>query len=205
MQLSTLSREIGALTEQLQPVEKDSIAKYLLSMRKAGMALPNGMKPEDLEPVYNYALAEVPAYGLKRAVEKIIKGEYEIERGFIPRPPELAAMARAESKTVRDDLARLREKEATIKGMAEAKNDRPDEAAKERIRSMLGRFRVDNNARKAQARGIPVHEPMSPDRAEHWAKIQALKDAPEISAEQMAFRRKIEMDLSNNEMKRAAE
>lgn len=169
------------------------------------MALPNGMKPEDLEPVYNYALSDVPSFGLRRAVEKVIKGEYEIERGFIPRPPELAAMARAEAKSVRDDIARLREKEATIKGMVEAKTDRPDEAAKERIRCMLGRFRAENTARRAQERGVIFHEPISPEKAEYWEKIQSLKDAPEITAEQQAFRRKISNDISATEMKRAAE
>jgi hypothetical protein len=147
----------------------------------------------------------VPSCGLKRAVEKIIKGEYEIERGFIPRPPELAAMARAEAKTIREDLVRLREKETTIKSMSEAQQARPDEAAKERIRNMLGRFRMETAARKAQVRGVPINEPISPEKAEYWQKIQALKDAPEITAEQQAFRRKIEMDMSSADTRKAAE
>ena len=206
VQLSTLSREIGALTEQLQPAEKDSIAKYLLSMRKAGMALPVGMSPSDLEAVYGYALSEVPSHGLKRAVEKIIKGEYEIERGFIPRPPELAAMARAEARVVREDLARLREKETTIRSLEEDKRDRPNEDAKARIRSILQQFRSDNENRKAKERGFVSHEPMSEEKAAHWLKIQALPDAKEITAEQQAFRRRIEMELPPSaDSKEAAE
>ncbi len=193
-QISNLNREIGALTEQLQPAQPDNIARHLLSMRKAGMALPVGMKPEDLEPVYGYALSEVPAYGLRRAVEKIIKGEYDIERGFIPRPPELAAMSRAEAKVVRDDLVRLREKMATLEDLKH-KPAAADEGAKARVRAILERFRAEHKAAKAQERGVVVHEPMTAEQAEYYAKINALKDAPNITAEQLAHRRKIGMEL----------
>lgn len=48
-------------------------------------------------------------------------------------------------------------------------------------------------------------EPMTPEKAEYWRKINALKDAPEITAEQQAFRRKIEMELPPADMKDAAE
>jgi len=204
VQLSTLSREIGALTDQLRPAEADAISKYLLSMRKAGMSVPTGMKPEDLESVYGYALSDVPAFGLKRAVEKIIKGEYPIKNGFIPLPPELAAMARAEAKTVRDDLTRLREKEATIRDL-QNKPEPASEDARARVRSMLGRFRSEHEASKAQARGVVHQEPMTEDRAAYWGKIKDMKDADEVSAEQQAFRRKVDTDLSTVERREAAE
>lgn len=37
---------------------------------------------------------------------------------------------------------------------------------------------------------------MSPEKAEYWAKIQELPDWWEIGADQMAFRRKIEAEVS---------
>lgn len=194
-QISTLSREIGVLTEKLAPAGSDAIARYLLSMRKAGMAIPAGMKPDDLEPTYGYALADVPAYGLHRAVEKLLKGEYEIERGFIPRPPELAAMARSEAKVIRDDLARLRGRERTLKELSEKPHE-ADEASKARVKALLANFRKSHADAKAKERGHPVHVPMSPEQAEYWSKISALPDAETISAENHEQRRKIGNELA---------
>lgn len=193
-QILTLSQEIGALTEQLAPASAETIGRHLLSMRKAGLAISGGIKPEDLETVYSYALSNSPSYGLRRAVEKIIKGEYDIDRGFIPRPPELAAMARAESRVVTDDLIRLRERRSTLEDL-QRKPEHVDEGAKERVRALLGRYRAENEAYKAQSRGIVVAEPMTADQAEYWSKINALRDAPEVTAEQMAHRRKIATEL----------
>lgn len=197
-----MSQEIGALTAKLAPAEPASIASYLLSMRKAGLALPHGMKPEDLEAVYGYALSDVPACGLKRAVEKIIKGEYDIERAFIPRPPELAAIARAESKSFRDDLTRLRLKESTIKDL-QSKPQPISEDAKARVRSLLGRYRAETQAYKEQQRGYLAPEPMSDEKAEYWRKIEAMKDAPQVTAEQQQFRNKIHMEMPEDRQEAA--
>lgn len=158
------------------------------------MALSQGMKPEDLETVYGYALSDVPAIGLKRAVEKIIKGEYNIEHGFIPRPPELAAMARAEAKAIRDDLTRLREKERTLRDLQEQPPPVSEEA-RARVRSILKKFRADHEAYRAEQRGNVVHEPMSEEKAEYWRKIEAMKDSRFIDAEHIAFRNKIAKEM----------
>lgn len=40
-------------------------------------------------------------------------------------------------------------------------------------------------------------EPMTQEKAEYWSKIGDLKDAPNVTAEQMGFRRKIEADLED--------
>lgn len=200
-----MSLEITALTDRLAPADGETIAKHLLSLRKAGMAIPSGMKPDDLEPVYTYALSDVPAFGLRRAVEKIIKGEYQIKYGFMPLPPELAAMARAEARTLREDLSRLRAREATLADIAKGPPPEPDESTKERVRHLREQFKRFHAEQKAQERGVAIHEPMTPERAAHWEKIMALPDAKEISAEQQAFRRKVEMDVAAAEPKRAAE
>lgn len=63
---------------------------------------------------------------------------------------------------------------------------------------------VAEQVRKTQDREV-YREPMTPERAAHWEKIAALPDAQTITAEQQAFRRKVEMDVSETELKRAAE
>lgn len=189
-----MNREIGALTEKLQPADGSAIAKHLLSLRKAGMSIPNGMKPDDLEAVYTYALSDVPAFGLRRAVEKIIKGEYQIKYGFMPLPPELAAMARAEAKATRDDLVRLREKEATLRDLAKKPDDRPDEAAKERMRQLLENFRIDTAAARVSMT-VP-QEPMSNERAAYFEAIMDLRDKPGgPDASEAAYRRKVNAEI----------
>ncbi|WKL27033.1 hypothetical protein Q1M63_23090 [Sinorhizobium meliloti] len=64
-----------------------------------------------------------------------------------------------------------------------------------RVRARLNQFKQEHAASKAAAGGIVVQEPMSPERAEELERILALPDARSVSAEQMAYRRKIEMDL----------
>lgn len=205
VQLSTLSREIGDLTERLQPADGQMIAKHLLSLRKAGMAIPNGMKPEDLEAVYAYALSDVPAFGLRRAVEKIIKGEYPIKYGFMPLPPELAAMARAEARVLREDLARLRDKEAALAEIAKGPPKEPDRESIQRVKGLLSSFRSAHQEAKAMQRGQAVHEPMAPEKADRLARIMALPDAKEITAEQAAFRRKVAAEIDATGDREAAE
>lgn len=205
VQLSTLSREIGDLTERLQPADGQMIAKHLLSLRKAGMAIPNGMKPEDLEAVYAYALSDVPAFGLRRAVEKIIKGEYPIKYGFMPLPPEMAAMARGEARVLREDLIRLKERKASIEALSATPPAAVDENAKARIRSMLSGFRAAYREEKAAQRGMPVYEPLTPEKAEQMARMMALPDAKEITAEQAAYRRRVAAELNASTEQEAAE
>lgn len=183
---STLTQQITSLTEKLKPIDHDTVARALTTMQTAGMIMPTNIKPEDVEKVYTFALEGVPATGLKIATQKLVRGEYEIERGFIPRPPELAAMARAETKTLRDDLARLRLTQQSLQDAQPA--EKMDEAAKERIRAMLGRFRAEHKASKAIEK---APETLTDEHAEYYRKIMALNDAREVGHENLAFRSKI--------------
>lgn len=195
VQLSTLSREIGELTERLAPAEPDAISKHLLSLRKAGMSIPSGMKPEDLEAVYTYALSEVPAYGLRKAVEKIIKGEYAIKYGFIPLPPELAAMARSEARVIREDLVRLREKQETLATIANGPAPEPDKDAIARVAKMRREFLQWHNDEKIANGKMMASQPMSEERIAMLEKISSLPDAKTISAEQQAYRRRVSAEI----------
>jgi hypothetical protein len=191
--LSTLQNEISVLTDRLKAATEEQVADAMRSLLAAGLSLPSSMDPEKAPAVYTYAITNVSAAGLRKAVSKLIRGEYEfLSKAFIPTPPELAAMARAETRSLSDDLARAKLK---LQSIAPPEPSKVDEAGKARIRSLLQQFRSDNENRKARERGIIVHEPMTPEKAAHWAKIQTLPDAPEITAEQQAFRRKIEMEI----------
>lgn len=120
----TMSPEIGALTEKLRPAGSAEVARHIQSMMNAGLTFPGsidadddrvGDKRPDPADVYAYALQDVPLYGLRRATEKLIKGEYagnpDILLGVIPKPPVLAAISRLEAKPLVDDRIRLTERQ----------------------------------------------------------------------------------------------
>ncbi|MGZ2475866.1 hypothetical protein [Sinorhizobium medicae] len=195
-QLSTLNREISALTERLSPVREEAVLRSLEVMQAAGMSIPSGIDPNKLDAVYGYALEGVPNCGLAIATQKLIKGDYagnpDILLGMIPKPPILAALAKAESRLAREDLARKREIAATLTHQPPEIDRSPEVMA--RVRARLNQFKQEHAASKAAAGGIVVQKSMSPERAEELARILALPDAHSVSAEQMAYRRKIEMD-----------
>lgn len=197
-QLSTLNREITTLTERLAPARADAIVRSLGVMQSAGMSLPQGIDPQKFDVIYGYALDGVPNCGLTIATQKLIKGDYagnpDILLGMIPKPPILAALAKQEARAAREDLARKREIASAMKGVAPEVDRSPEVMA--RVRARLAQFRQDHEEAKAKERGIVVHEPMSPEKAEYWAKIQELPDWWEVGAEQMAFRRKIEAEVA---------
>jgi len=194
--LSTLQQEIGALTEQLAPVEPDFIAKALDALKRGGMSVPSGIAPADFIREYSIALTGVPVCGLKTAVAKLKRGQYEsVNPGFMPTPAELAAICRLEARPVLEDRIRKRETLETLRP-AEKQVDRSP-AVMARVRAKLGNFRQEHAAQKIG--GAIPQEPVSPERAAELAKMLALPDAREVSAEQMAYRRKIEMDIDASE------
>lgn len=136
--LSTLEKEITVLTERLKPATEDHVAEALGSLLAAGLPLSPTIDPEKAPAVYAFALANVSAAGLKRAVAKLIRGEYEnINRSFAPSAPALASFARAEAKTITDDLARARLKRDSMKPpVAEKKS--PESIA--RVQALVAGF-----------------------------------------------------------------
>ncbi|WP_245424343.1 hypothetical protein [Sinorhizobium sp. BJ1] len=64
-----------------------------------------------------------------------------------------------------------------------------------RVRARLNQFCQEHAASKLAAGGIIVQEPLSPERADELARMLSLPDAKEISAEQMAYRRKVQSDI----------
>ncbi|MGO4624708.1 hypothetical protein [Ensifer sp. 2TAB8] len=150
--LSTLNREITALTERLAPASEAAVLRSLDAMQTAGMPMPQGIEPKKILAVYHYALCGVPACGLAAATQKLIRGDYaanaNVLLGTIPKPPVLAALARAEALGMRAELARKRETVAALKPRETGRS----EASRARVRARLDAFRQTHAAAKAAAR-----------------------------------------------------
>jgi hypothetical protein len=205
--LSTLQQEITVLTEKLAPVSDDHVARSIRSLLAAGLSLPSGMTVEAAPEIYAFALAGVPAFGVQKATAGVIRGEYDINKGFVPKPPEFAAIARLETKNIRDDLVRLREKEATLAEAAKPR-EKTSEEQKERIRRLHAQFKAAHAESKVGERFNPIPADMTPEQLEYWAQIQAIRDAPTITEEQRAMRRKVAASMATAtqaEQKDAAE
>jgi len=194
--LSTLDNEISALTSKLAPVSDELVSKAVRTMLAAGLALPSGMNAEKAPEIYAFALQGVSHHGLSIATRKILRGEYEISRAFVPTAPELAAMARAEARVLRDDLTRLKERQAAVAQSYGRKEPKCAET-KERILQRLNQFRAQNAALKA-VNAIP-QEPMTAEKAEYYSGIMALRDAPGVGVEHTAYRRKIASEIAASE------
>jgi hypothetical protein len=194
--LSTLKQEIGALTDKLAPARPDFIAECIDKLKAGGMMVPKTIAATDFLREYTIALGGVPGYGLAVAVAKLKRGEYpDVKPDFMPLPAMLAAIARLETKLIRDDLVRLREKEATLQEAA-APREKTSEEQKERIRKLHAQFKAAHAESKAGERFNPIPADMTLEQLEYWEKIQAIKDASTITEEQHAMRRKIAASMA---------
>jgi hypothetical protein len=206
--LSTLKQEIGALTDKLAPARPDFIAECIDKLKSGGMMVPKTIAAADFIREYTIALAGVPSYGLAVAVAKLKRGEYpDVKPDFMPLPAMLAAIARLETKTIRDDLVRLREKEATLAEVAKPR-EKTNEEQLARIRKLHAQFKAAHAESKVGERFSSMPEEMTLEQLEYWEKIQAIKDAETITEEQRAMRRKVAASMANaahSERKEAAE
>ncbi len=250
-----MSREIGALTEQLSRPTAEDIVSGLNWLMDGGMTYPPSISSDKAIGEYVSVLKDVPSCGLRKSLTKLKRGLYEnISLDFVPTPASLAAMSRAEAKVTIDDLARLKGKQSTLSDIATANGPRLPSSAKHQFRDLrivhrqrseelskqgyrlvaesitsdaflsLGKSRaipagsihlwaIDEVwAPSAVAHLVDIHrieakkrtdtdenEPLTAEKAEYWSKINDLKDAKEVTSEQMAFRRKIESDLQEVE------
>lgn len=194
--LSTLQQQITATAERLRPCGDDGVAKALKTLQTAGLALSSTIAPGDAQTVYSYALAGLSHEALTTTCKKLIRGEYNIDRkAFIPIPAELAAMVRAEQRLISEEHVRLRDTIASIELLRPDNGTPEDPEARARVRRMLEGFRSWHQTEKEKTRGYAPEMPPSPEEIERWQKIMSLPDAKNLSAEQMAYRRKIEMDI----------
>lgn len=188
---STLAQQITALTEQLAPAGPDEIAVCLNGLMNGGMMISASIQADNPVDEYRLALSGAPIAGLRKAFLKLKRGEYEnINYAFIPLPSELAAMARAEARVLREDKVRLVER---ANAMAVPKAEPVSEAGKAKIKTLLKGFRAKHAAAKAAT--FTPQEPMSEAKAEYFQKIMEMRDAPEVNYEQAAFRNQISAEI----------
>lgn len=200
----TLQHQISVLTEQLAPASDTEIFMAVRTLMAAGLALPSGMQQDKAPEIYAHAMSGISVYGIHRATEKLLRGEYDINRSFVPTPPELAAICRAETRVIRDDRARLQDRLATLESLKEEPEPRNPQAIAH-VKALRQSFQRQHAAQKAA--GEVPQDPMSNEKAEYYAKIMSINDAPGISAEQAAYRRHIANEINNvlDEGKEAAE
>ncbi|TWA49555.1 hypothetical protein FB008_11551 [Sinorhizobium medicae] len=181
------------------------------------------------------SLRNVPVYGLRRAYVKLKRGEYEnINKAFIPLPAELAAMANAECRLIREDRIRKQERlraiEDSVSRTLPSSHGLMDLRVTQRERAIelaeKGFVRVAEGvdhlefAHLAKSRELPAGSrhlwspiavrinrsriqtklnvqppPVSPERAAELARMLALPDVSQVTAEQMAYRGEVKADI----------
>lgn len=192
--LSTLNAQISAITERLAPAQDEHVSEAIRSLLAAGLSLPGNMNIDKAPDVYAFALSKVSATGVRKAVAKLVRGEYDLKnRAFIPTPPEFADLARRETRELVDDLSRLKSHRESLIFEPTVH----DETTKARVREILKNFRAENAASKSKSADLT--EPMTPERAEYWRSIMSFKDADSVTEEQKQFRRRIEKRVSDTE------
>lgn len=193
---STLQQQITAIADKLRPCGEEGAAKAIRTLRTGGMGLPSTIKAEDVNKVYSYALSGLSSEALTIACKKLVRGEYDIERkSFIPLPPELAAMVRAEQRLISDDLARAR---ATLDSLKPAPVEQRSPEAQARVRALRLDYLNRHQEHKERNGLAPVADEFNDEKAAYFERIMSLKDAPFVSAEQVAERQKRSMQIANS-------
>lgn len=187
------------------------------------LPMPRGIDADALLAGYLIALESQPIEALQSVVMKLVKGTWSEEVKFCPRPPELANMVREEARRQREAsmpriaympaerppmVAMMAKKYAHRKVLADNVSEfKPDEwPAGTCFVPILGKVFGPDETEAKKKEAAPstrlkrtqeplrsFHEPIRDP--EYWEKINALRDAPSISEEQMAFRRKIGKEI----------
>ena len=149
-QISTLDREISAITEKLRPPSREEVSECIAVMLKFGMIFPTGIQPNRGPEVYAFALQRVSGNALSAVTEKLIAGE--LPRAYpalIPAPPELAVLVRDEMRQLHADLRRCQERRQTLIEI-QARHNRPkaSEESNRRCRELVKQLR-NNFAKQA--------------------------------------------------------
>lgn len=112
---STLQNEITTLTEKLAPSGADEVAKCINALLDAGFMVPASVNEAEAIDLYRDALSATAIAGLRKAFVKLKRGEYANHRSFMPTPAEMAALANAEARGLREDRARASELARTVR------------------------------------------------------------------------------------------
>lgn len=86
------------------------------------MQYPPSIDEDKAIDEYVDVLREIPSCGLRKALTKLKRGQYEnVNVDFIPIPAKLASLSTAEATVVIDQLSRLKEKKETLNDLAGAR------------------------------------------------------------------------------------
>jgi hypothetical protein len=195
-----LDTQITAAQKRLEKGGDEDISKLLKSLTSAGFSLANGINLNAAVDVYKYALDGLSAHAMTIVTRKLIRGEYEDTRPFIPSPPEFATLVRREMSYLQADVADLKLRKDSIASANESRTREKTEEEKARVREMIAKFHAESQANDALATDEPIDE----ERAEYWRKIMELKDAPEKNEDFTGFRNQIAKYVSDADKKRSA-
>lgn len=106
-QLSTLDQKISSATDLLISASEDAIASAIIKLAGCGLPFPTGIDPNNAARVYQFALRGVSREAIKRVVMRIVQGDVPTVREFLPAPPALAALCKAEARELWTDRERL--------------------------------------------------------------------------------------------------
>ncbi len=185
--LSTLETQIGALTKQLAPAQETHVTEAIRSLISAGLSLPVNMDAAKAPEIYSFALGKVSATGVKKAVAKLVRGEYPLKnKAFIPLPPDFADLARGEDRVVIDDLAGLRSSKEMLEGASrQGERSNPEQLA--RIRELHKNFQHFHEANKDRTDRSGAHSPIDDERRARLEKILAAPERPDVRPEEIKF------------------
>lgn len=183
------------------------------------LPLPRGIDAEMLLGGYYVALSDEPIEALESVVRKLIKGIWPEEVRFCPRPPELANMVREEARRIREANApriastpvhkpaawvlmrkKYEGREVLKTGVSMADFNARDWPAGTCYVPILETVFAPEPPKEKQTRVSKAVSPLSKQAApepavyhdpDYWRRISELRDAPEITEEQMAFRRNV--------------
>ena len=182
----TFDEKISLAEAELTTPTADEISQGVLWLQRSGMAYPVSMDERMALSAYRSVLSSVPRGGLKKALGKLRRGEYEnINLAFIPSPIELAAMSRLEAKQMISDVSRLK---ATRRQIEENKatNEKTAES-KQRVRDMLEAIKAER-----EIVTLVVEDDMTEERRERMRKIMDMPDAQNVGREHIRFRGAVE-------------
>ncbi|WP_143523922.1 hypothetical protein [Rhizobium rhizosphaerae] len=125
------------LTDRIRATDSGVVLDALESLMTAGFSIPGNIRPDVVGKVYAYALDGLPAIALRSVARSLIRGECgQPENGYLPRPPELAALVRAEARRLADDRRRAIETRDSLR-LAKAQRPAASEEAKARVRALV--------------------------------------------------------------------
>lgn len=156
-QLSTLEAKITAATDLLKPASDDAIASALIKLAGAGLPFPTGIEPSNAARVYQFALRGVSLEALKRTVMRIVQGDVERAREFIPTPPALAALVKAEGRELWMDRERLLLTADSLR--AGEQREPASEESKSRVRAMVRQVQDNAAAIREEAKDEFYNKP----------------------------------------------